>query len=222
MDRQSSILFSGVQVLSDSMNHISTAGNSTSRKHFSPGEMVAIVVIIGALIAILLPAVKEAQKHQNPKGPHGRMIPAEPPEEDNRITVESGLSIVAPQNWDLAELLYDGPCIGIHARRSSLRRTRAMLWVQMSLPPDEDFLEEAKKIKFQGQPAYEKIGYELDTFEYTTYLMYVEREESWWLISIKLKKYLEELPEEFRPYLETIQFPENDLAEREAKPDDTE
>lgn len=181
------------------------------------GEMVVIVLIITGLVAILLPAVERAR---NPKGPHGRMIPDAPPNELNRISDESGLSIVAPENWDRRRLPYDGRSIAVHARGAPAARIQSTIEVMPSVPPDDQFLKEARKLEFQGYPAYEKTGYEMTTFEYTTHLIYVKRGESWWQITVGIKRNLAALPEEFRPYLETIRFPENEEPSSDPVPQD--
>lgn len=203
------------------MNETIRAAKTPSRKQFTPGELAAIVLIIGVLIALLLPAVAQ-QRH--PNGPWGRMIPNEPPDEANRIAHSSGLSIIAPENWDRAEFGPGEIFVGIHARGKG--RIRSQITIYKAEPSNTQFLNGAREFEFQGYPACEKTVVEressFDDPAYSSHSIYVNQNENWWSIELLIQKRLDGLPEEFRPYLKTIRFPENTLADREPRPDDTE
>ena len=78
--------------------------------------------------------------------------------------------------------------------------------------------------EFQGHAAYEKTEMSragvFDDPDVSLHTIFVSRNDRWWQISLMIQQHIESLPEEFRPYLETIQFPENDLAKNKTKLDD--
>ena len=56
-----------------------------------------MLLMLAGLAAILLPAVQQARTN----GSHGDMFPASPPDPSNRMHHPTGLSMVAPENWEL-------------------------------------------------------------------------------------------------------------------------
>ena len=148
------------------------------------------------------------QKTRNPKGPHGQRIPTELPVEANRIRHATGVSIVAPKNWDLVHEL-DSPFFAIAPRGMPGRRLLSILSIE--LYPHQPQLTEFSKIQFQGQPAFEKATIvrhdTLDDPAWSRYELYLKRDGQWWQITFGTADELKELPPIMRSYLETIQFP---------------
>jgi hypothetical protein len=181
----------------------------------SLAQLAVIALIVAGLVAVFDTAVQNVPK---PKGPYGRMIPNKPPDEGNRITHESGLSIIAPENWDAdpAPGALE-PSICIHARVPGMR-TRSMIEVKKVEPFDADcfqnmnLLRNMRKFEFQGNEAYEKTETlrkgSFDDPAWSEHTIYVNHDGQWWLIATHIAEEIEELPEEFRPYLETIRFPD--------------
>ena len=106
------------------------------RAAFSVKELVVVLIILGGLVALLVPAVQQVR---NPKGPHGEMIPSGSPIEANRITHATGLSIVAPANWNQTrDLGPDTQFLQIAARGAPLRRLKSVITIELCEPiPDK-------------------------------------------------------------------------------------
>jgi len=189
-----------------------------SRQAFTRTELVVVLLIWGVLGLLLLPAVEHAR---NPKGPHGEMVPIAPPIESNRITHATGLSIVAPVNWDQTRDWDPGtPSLCVAARGTPGRRLTSFITVQLSEPnPD---LASCRQVQFQGTPAYEKTTVDReDTFDdpaSSSYDLYVERNGTRWHVQFIIAKRMTELPNSIRLYLETIRFPET---EKPSEPPDS-
>ncbi|MDB5338802.1 MAG: hypothetical protein JWN70_4421 [Planctomycetaceae bacterium] len=81
-------------------------------------EYALVLVIVGALAALVNSAVQSAR---DPRGPNGLPIPAEHPDETRRVGHSSGLSIVLPVNWEFVTALPSESPKDIHL--SSWHRT---------------------------------------------------------------------------------------------------
>ncbi|QDU42731.1 hypothetical protein Mal52_11980 [Symmachiella dynata] len=173
-------------------------------------EILVIVVICGGLFALLYPAV---QMQRNPKGPHGSMIPQEPPDERNRVFHSSGVSIVAPLNWDkIRDYSFGFPFLSVAARGVPGARLRSFIEIQLTDAPGEDIQNRYRPLRFQGWPAYERMQIDReDSFDdpaSSSYELYVNRNDEWWLVRFIIADEMTELPPEIRRYLDTIRFPE--------------
>ncbi|QDU26495.1 hypothetical protein ETAA8_15730 [Anatilimnocola aggregata] len=170
-------------------------------------EWLIVIAIPIGLFAILYPAV---QLTRNPKGPGGQRIPSDLPVEANRVRHPSGLSIVAPKNWDLApDFGPDTPFLSIGPRGIPGRRLKSLLLIEGC---DEPTLDRFAKTHFQGQPAFDRTEIvRHDTFDdpaWSTYELYLEREGQWWHLKFGTTDELKELPPMIKKYLETVEFPQ--------------
>lgn len=184
----------------------------SKRQAFPLLDLVAVLFICGSLVALLVPAVRNVR---NAKGPLGEMIPTGSPIESNRITHATGLSIVAPVNWDQTrDMGPDAPFLQIAARGAPGRRLRSIITVSLCDPiPDKQTLESCQQVQFQGAPAYEKAKVEReDTFDdpaWSSYDLYVARNGTWWRVHFSIASKMTELPNSIRQYLETVEFPDS-------------
>ena len=184
----------------------------TKLNGFTKVELLVVVLISVALIALLYPAVQQARNSMGP-GPHGELIPVTAPREENRINHPSGLSIIAPPNWkNRWEMLADNPEINISARRSTRRHDHSEITIlgNQSAPDKEELLDYTK-LEIQGFPAYEKMvieqKYSFDDGAWSIYELYIDRDDVWWHVSFSVAKEMTELPPMMREYINTIRFP---------------
>jgi len=173
--------------------------------------LVIVLTIIGGLSAILYPVI---QSIRNSRGPDGDVYPTAAPNEANRVTHPTGLSIVAPVNWDQTHDM--GPAtqyLQIAARGTPGRRLRAVIAVWRCDPePNQQTISHCKQLQFQGVPAYEicQVRRE-DTFDdpaSSSYDLYVERKGVWWQVNFLVADKMALLPNSIRQYINTIQFPD--------------
>ena len=173
-------------------------------------ELAIVVAIIGAMLLVLYPAI---QSSRNPKGPHGETYPSSPPDEANRIVHPTGLSIVAPENWDqVSDMGRDIPFLRVAARGAPGRRLKSIIMVsQCGTDPDEAVLAACTKITFQGTEAYEACTVTReDSFDdpaRSNYVLYFERNGTWWQINFLVADRMTQLPDSIRQYIETIRLP---------------
>lgn len=184
----------------------------SKRAAFPLKDLVAVLFICGGLVALLVPAVRNAR---NAKGPPGDMIPTGSPRESNRITLATGLSIVAPVNWDQTrDMGPDSPFLQIAARGAPGRRLGSIITISLCDPiPDKQTLESCQQVQFQGAAAYEKAKVEReDTFDdpaQSSYDLYIARKGMWWRVHFSVATKMTELPNSVRQYIETIKFPDS-------------
>ncbi len=172
-------------------------------------DLVVVIGIVAGLVAVLYSAVQQCR---NPKGPHGAMIPAEPPNEANRIRHATGLSIIAPENWDQTiDRGPDFPELSIAPRGIPGTRLKALIIVQEMDAPGEDVLRGCSRLTFQGFKAHETMRIErTNTFDdpaWSSYHLYVNRDGEWWHIMFGLADETRVLPPEIRQFLNTIELP---------------
>ena len=178
---------------------------------FSRAELAIILALWGVPLVLLLPAL---ERERNPKGPHGETIPTGPPIESNRITHATGLSIIAPVNWDqLLDFRPDTPNLQIAARGAPARRLESIIRIELCEPiPDEQTLASCRQVQFQGAQAYEKMQvdreYLFDDPAESSYDLYIERDGLWWHANFYIAARMTELPNAIRQYLETVKFPQ--------------
>lgn len=171
-------------------------------------ELVIVSAIIAGLVAVIYPVV---QATRNPRGPHGETYPSEPPNEANRITHPTGLSIILPANWD--DLSDTSRFLRIAARGTPGRRLKSDIVIGQCEPgPDESTISQCKTIQFQGSLAYEVCRVERkDSFDdpaSSSYSLYVQRRGVWWHVNYLVSDEMNVLPDSVRQYIETISFPD--------------
>lgn len=176
-------------------------------------EMLVVGVILGVLLVLVVPAVLAVR---NPKGPSGEMIPSAPPDEARRVVHPTGLSIVAPVNWD--QIRDRGPLtpfLCVACRGAPGVRLKSYISVeQCEHAPDNDFFQRMgfAKVQFQQQPAYElaeirKKAVMFDDPGMSVYLLYAERNKRWWMITLLTADERTVVPKQLQQYIDTIQFP---------------
>lgn len=174
------------------------------------GEFLVVVAILLGLIVFLYPAWELTQ---NPKGPYGASIPHSPPDEKNRVMHETGLSIVAPENWDRVKFFEpEVPWLSIAARGTPGARLKSLIIVsQCAEPPDPNSLHTFAPVTFQTHSAFEKMEIvrrgSFDDPASSVYELFVDRNGEWWNISFSIADEMTELPLEIRQYIETVEFP---------------
>lgn len=173
-------------------------------------ELPIVAAIICVVALVFYPAI---QRTRNPKGPPGEVYPSSAPSEANRLVHPTGLSMVAPENWDqVTDAGPEVPFLRIAARGAPGRRLRSVIMVsQFSLAPGEALLSQCTETTFQGALAFEvcKIVRE-DTFDdeaSSTYDLYFERHGKWWHVNFLVADRMTRLPQSIRQYLDTIQLP---------------
>ncbi len=190
----------------------------TSKKKFKIGpftiiEWLIVISIITILIILLNHAI---QQTRNPKGPAGKMIPTELPNESNRIVHSTGLSIIAPVNWVYRDRNPAEPYIRIFPRVSRGRRDIANITVRLIGVPDTQYINTyiytCNKTIFRGYPAFEKMEIRrekvfLDDPGNSLFTLYINHDGVWWFVEFSVADEMTELPKEIRQYINTIQFP---------------
>lgn len=145
-----------------------------------------------------------------PEGPHGEMIPAEPPQEANRVFHANGLSIIAPKNWN--QPMERASSLVIAARGTPGRRLRSAIFVNPTAPPN---LTEFTTTTLNGLPAYEKMEVmREDTFDdpaSSRYQLYVDDSGQWWNVTFLVQDSIRTLPAGIRQYIDTIRFPAKEI-----------
>ena len=170
-------------------------------------KLLVLFAIVAGLFLVLYPVV---QRTRNPKGPPGAIIPAVPPDEANRVAHQSGLSIVAPTNWDqIREQGNDHPAITIAARGIPGTRLKSVLSVKQCNPPAPQMLGRFIKVKWGSDVAWEAMTVDRPFDDSrSTYELYISNDRGWWHIEFIVATNLTELPQEVRQYIETIKFPQ--------------
>lgn len=205
------------------MAHVSKAREQLNRLHtvrstgFTRIELVIVVVIVGGLFAFLYPAI---QSTRNPKGPHGEVYPTAPPDESNRVTHRTGLSIVAPVNWDQMREGAQAPHLQIAARGTPGRRLKSVISIwRCDPPPEPHTLNRCQLVQFQGAQAYEICQVEReDTFDdpaSSRYDLYLQRDGGWWQVSFLVADRMTSLPSSIRQYVNTVKFPQTEQSPAE-------
>ncbi len=188
-------------------------------------ELAIALVIIAGLFALLYPAV---QATRNPKGPYGEIYPTDPPVEANRITQPSGLSIIAPANWDSTSYSDSSePMLSIVARGASNRRLQSTISIRRIEPPETQLLATFTRATFQQHVAYERVQVEReDLFDdpaRSSYDLCLNRDGEWWHINLLVADNLETAPTQIMAYINTITFPApiGNVNSRELKSEDS-
>lgn len=183
------------------------------RSGFTKVEFLVIIFINVILIALLYPAVKQAQ---HPDGPLGKLIPETAPDEKRRVTHASGISFIPPPHWvRIRDLGPKNPWLRVTPR--SKGRTKAGLMIgkvgdynQDDRMPDERELQNYIKINFQGMPAYERLintrDEALDYPYITVYDLYFKQDGEWWHVSYWVSGTLNKMPKMMREYINEIRI----------------
>jgi len=175
---------------------------------------IAVVLVVMTIGVVLFYKVKRVEdQYRNPKGPAGDSIPAESPDEANRIVHASGLSIIAPQNWD--QIRDRGPDVEflcIAARNRQLhKRLRSFITISEADQPTPATLSDYVAVAFQGSSAYECLRvdreYSFDDGARSSYSLYVNAEGRWWYIEWRVAETIREMPPQIKEYLDTIKLP---------------
>jgi len=171
-------------------------------------EALVVVALLSGMMALLYPAVRAAREASLfPDGPYGELIPNAAPEERNRITHASGVSIVVPKNW---ERIDRRPFLCITARVSGAR-LRSLIAIQKSDPTDV-VLATWARTTFHGLPGYERMEVEreavlLDDPGSSRYALYVDAGGEWWLIEFAVADVIRTLPSQIKAYIDTVTLP---------------
>ena len=173
-------------------------------------ELGVVMMVIGVLVAVLYPAVQRAR---NPNGPHGEVYPTASPDEANRISHPSGVSIIAPLNWEqMPGLGAETPYVEIAARGTPRRRLRSIITVsKCGAEPSQSLLDACEQTQFQQLKAFETCQVLRDsTFDdpaSSRFDLYVKQSDVWWQISVLVADRMPVLPGALRQYVETVRFP---------------
>lgn len=171
-------------------------------------EFLIVATVLILLVAVLLPAVRDAQ---NPNGPPGEVVPSAPPQEARRVRNATGLSIVLPENWEVKDFGDAEPqSLYTYARGAPGRRVKALVNVE----PIDDIsrvdLSTFTATTFQGSAAYERMVVESkDTFDdppWSRYTMYFQHEGDWWVVNYGFARECTEVPEMVLRYINTIRW----------------
>ncbi|WP_339727906.1 hypothetical protein [uncultured Gimesia sp.] len=181
----------------------------TKLKGFTKIELLIVLCILTVLFIVYVDMTR------NFKGPIGRTIPKTSPREENRIFHPSGLSFVAPPNWDSnlnMEYHQEVSRLSVVPREGISRRyQRANFRCKLIDPPQTEQISDSVRVEFQGFPAYERM-YVLrtDTFDapaFSVYDLFINRDGEWWRVSYEIADEMTELPLIMREYIKTIRFP---------------
>lgn len=178
-------------------------------KGFTKIELLIVVSILTVLFLVYVDMTR------NPKGPIGRTIPKTSPREENRIFHPSGLSFVAPPNWDsnlTRATLQEVPWLSVAPREGlSTRYQRANFSCKQINKPEQEELTKSQQVQFQDFSAYERMYvWREDSFDApagSTYVLLIDRNGQWWRISYGIGKETTTLPPIIREYINTIRFP---------------
>lgn len=193
----------------------------SKRSGFTKWEFLVVVCVVGILTMLFL------EKTRHSKGPVGRKVPLTSPNEENRISHPSGLSFVAPPNWDsnlIMEFNQEVPRLSVAPRVGlALRYQRANFGCRLIGPPQEKQFSDWSKVQFQGFPAYERmVIIRKDSFDApacSVYDLRVNREGQWWRISYEIADETTTLPPVMREYFDAIRFPPKVDEEAELSPE---
>lgn len=178
------------------------------RRAITKIEVAVVLAICGGLFALLYPAVQNAR---DPQGPHGEVYPTVPPAEDRRITHATGLSLIAPVNWD--QIRDEGPTVPaltVACRGRPGARLRSWITVRDSEPPSESVLAGFMKTRFGDSPAFEsmKIVPTNSDGGLSTYQLYVDYHGHCWHITFHVAEETTTLSPAIKQYIDTIRFPD--------------
>lgn len=183
---------------------------STAGRRFLPRrvEYAFVLVIIGGMAAVIIPAVRAVR---DPRGPNGLAIPAEHPAEVRRVGHSSGLSIVLPVNWEFqTSLTSEPPRIFIYPRGIGRTRSQLAVWLLEERELSSQ-LENYRRIEFQNFSAYEKFDNLIEsTFDdpaWSGCKLFVKRDDQWFCIRFGIQGEHRELPAMIREYINTIRWP---------------
>ena len=174
------------------------------------GVLLIVVIVFGFKSCV----DSAAEYARDPRGPMGAMIPGQPPDELNRIAHKSGLSIVAPQNWDRVDMYSSSTLHVTIAARNGMPRTGSAVLsvVAMKAVPDAATLRELSPVTFQDHPAFENTKVlragNLDDPPSSEWQLYVNRNGNWWHISFAAAAEFTKLPPAIRQFVDTVVLPD--------------
>jgi hypothetical protein len=143
--------------------------------------------------------------------PLGRGIPAEPPDEANRVVHPQGFSIILPPNWEATILGASSPVAGgIMAFPRQLFPTRSagihLINYGKRSPID---LPGYRPAMFQGKPAFEWVstrpGVFLDSPPLFHYSLAFQRAGAWYELMYSLSRDQGAIPQVVQQYFNTFQ-----------------
>jgi hypothetical protein len=147
----------------------------------------------------------------NSGAPLGRGIPAEPPDEANRVVHPQGFSIILPPNWESTILGVSSSDAGeIVAFPRQLVPTRSGAGIVLSnygkrSPTD---LSDAQPVRFQGKPAFERVstrpGVFLDSPPLFRYSLAFQRAGAWYELMDSLARDQRAIPQVIQQYFNTF------------------
>lgn len=178
---------------------------------FTKPEFIVVLAICGSLFAILYPAIQNAR---NLKGPYGKVYPTIPPAEDRRITHPTGLSIIAPVNWD--QIRDQGPAVPflcVSCRGYPGARLRSWITIRECNEPTPQDLAGLQKTKFNTYAAFDGMKVEPTNADsgLSIYHLYVDTAEQWWYVAYCVAEETTTLSPSIKNYIDTITFPKGHI-----------
>ena len=186
-------------------------GTSPLRRAFTKTEFAVVLAICGVLFAILYPVIQNAR---NPKGPYGKIYPKVPPAEDRRITHPTGLSIIAPVNWDqIRDQGSNVPFLCVSCRGYPGARLRSWITIRDSGEPTPTQLADLTKTQFNAHPAFHGMRVEPTNADggLSIYHLYVDTGQQWWYVAYSLADETTMLSPSIKEYIDTIVFPDGQI-----------
>jgi hypothetical protein len=144
-----------------------------------------------------------------PSGPHDPPIPADLPDESNRVRHPQGFSIVLPRNWNVVADDFDHSTASIIGTPRMSIPVRAPVGISViRLGPDEPDLSTGfHPVEFQGMPALERQAVRPISSEHGpqfTYDLVFRREGCWYRVGYDHPGQIQSLPDVVRQYLLTF------------------
>ena len=170
-----------------------------------------VVAVLFGLVSLLWPILS--------KGPAGRMIPTDEPNEANRVENAAGFSIVVPNRWKQMVNVSspDLSILTLHPFSPIVARSRAELAITRQREPVP--ISNMAAVQFQGLPAHESMEvtreWGIDDPPSSEYRLVFQRGDYWYRLSYSIAQQRTTLPAEIRRYLDTFRT-DDELQDRPA------